>query len=793
MENISSELEHAEQHDEIPLDVFQRTFERLTFLLGETEAFSASEYDGNGNGYVGWGEFAYVLKTKRMKFKLCFPERIFLTFDNPESSHIAQILSVFVLLVICLSSVCFILSTTEEFQKDDPWDVRRPSNKSPEPVNAFAVIETVCLIIFVLEYIARLTTCWAYKPEVLDQARLMELVVGYEVIREPSPALKVYEFVTAPSNLVDLVAILPGVIGWFKLLIDPGNTAKEGGSFVVLRLVRLTRIFRAFKNPKLLEPVIVIAQTIQQSTKALYVLAFNLLLGILLSGSLMYLCEKGDWDPETHTYQRKNGRKWNSETYLWEDVKADSPFKSIPHAFWWAVVTATTVGYGDMFPTTSGGYAIAAVTMMYSLVILALPVGVISGNFTSVWQQYESNTLKRGKQSDKDKRFITSAIQRIDPFKMSRLLLIELWNERSPHTDPSKSPREGVSARPDNAEFMGEATLELDLPFEDAVQKTVVCKLQANTDICDREVQGTITIWYEWTPECILGGEVDTRPSNLSMDSMEKERTLRSQGHTCTFEEFPTLTGRLRLVLVEGHGLANSSWIARRQGISNPYAMVFCYPRSPQTRSSDTEIGATHPLPYCWRAPTERHTLSPKWNAGHAYRYKWRRPAVGDTDDCVGEEPKLEDLEQSAKIRTLPRLWKEKTLRETSVEALDAKKDAPVVTEALLKEHSTQDSKTRPAEAEGGKAKRCGSSDVVLVQCLKKEIKNLRKEVSGLRERLGPAAGFANDDASRKQRQERHAQPHLQALQLNTAATAQGSEPMTPLPHTLETLPCSDT
>merc|ERR1719174_729564 len=172
------------------------------------------------------------------------------------------------------------------------------------------------------------------------------------------------------------------------MIVTPNdNSSMEGGGFIVLRLVRLTRIFRVFKSPQLVEPVLVIAETIRDSTKALYVLAFNLLLGILIAGSLMYTCEKGDWDADTRTYKRFTGQTW--ENGRWNKVLGTSPFKSIPHAFWWAVVTASSVGYGDWYPTTSMGYVIGACTMVWSLVVLALPVGVIGSNFLQVWAKYE--------------------------------------------------------------------------------------------------------------------------------------------------------------------------------------------------------------------------------------------------------------------------------------------------------------------------------------------------------------------------------------------------------------------
>merc|ERR1712100_619419 len=113
-----------------------------------------------------------------------------------------------------------------------------------------------------------------------------------------------------------------------------------------------------------MESVMVIKRTVVKSTKALYVLAFNLLLGVVIFGSLMYLMEQGRWDPKMQRYERKVDRHWNATLDDYVDDYGPSPWKSIPYSFWWALVTAAGVGYGDEFPTTSNGYIVATVCMV---------------------------------------------------------------------------------------------------------------------------------------------------------------------------------------------------------------------------------------------------------------------------------------------------------------------------------------------------------------------------------------------------------------------------------------------
>lgn len=592
--------------DNIPIEMFQRSFERLFYVLADGEVFDAQAIDKNKNGYVGWGEFAYVFKKRNISIKLSLPERIYLTFDNPDTSLLAQFLSMFVLLIISLSSVCFILSTSPEFQKEPQ------GSKKPEPEDAFDAIENICLTIFVIEYFIRLCTCWAVRDEVFDKKKLLDLTIGSEVINASYPAKRLVTFVISPANLIDLVAILPGIMGWISKIVTPNGDGLEGGGFVVLRLVRLTRIFRAFKNPTLVEPVIVIARTIINSTKALYVLGFNLLLGILIFGSLMYVFEKGEWEPETRTYNRYVGRKWNSTSFEWEDVTAESPFLSIPHAFWWAVVTAMTVGYGDMFPTRTMGYIVATATMVFSLVILALPVGVIGGNFSQAWAAYESEKIEAGIEKERDIKYITSAIQRIEPFEMSRLMLIEVWNERCP-VDRGNNvlgpPRE-CRLRPDVAEFMGQVNLKLELPPDRINVQSHTLRLKPAPN-GKREVCGSITVQYEWTP---MANTADDGAQTIAPE----DSSFKGNG---VFAASPTLRGRLKVIMIGGDNMMNLSYHNyKRKTYSNPYAMVFVYPNSP--------ISGEALCPSAWRTPCDPNTLFPRWGAHQTWNFCWLQPAL---------------------------------------------------------------------------------------------------------------------------------------------------------------------
>jgi hypothetical protein len=557
--------------------------------LRDPKGFDANEYDIDGNGCVGWSEFVRVFREREMFITLSLPERIFLTMSNPETSHSAFIISTLVLVVIATSSFCFILSTMPEFQD-------QVGDEEPVAKPVFTTIEHFCLAIFVVEYLLRLLTCWSVRNEVFDTEKLFKMTVSYDTIRLPSPLRRVTTFVFNPANFIDLLAILPGVLTvlWPALPI-------KGGGFVVLRLIRLTRIFRA---PAIREPAKIIALTIRRSTKALYVLAFNLGLGIVIFGSLMYLFEKGDWDPETKHYLRPIGKQWNENISAYEDVQDATPFQSIPHSFWWAIVTATTVGYGDQYPTTGWGYAVAVATMMFSLVIAALPVGVIGGNFSTVWDECEEDKRKAKAEKREESGTIKVSNQRFLAFEtMSKLMVIDVWNERFPEKNREAWKE---SAWPLKGDFMGCARFELKLSPTQRESEEKTLELRADYDMVPRKVSGKITVRYEWTPG-------DPPPSAASQEAPSVEGEL-------------LLSGILKLTIVSAQNLINLN-LGRPHGcLSNPYCMVLCYPKSAD-KSASVCAGLVQPC--IWRAPSVNNNLDPKWNWTHTFSYTWNATKGG--------------------------------------------------------------------------------------------------------------------------------------------------------------------
>jgi hypothetical protein len=557
----------------IPIAAFQRAMGRLFYMLRDPVGFDATIYDQNGDNSVGWSEFTQVWKDRQITVRHNLAERIFLTVDDPQSSSMAKIFAVLTLTTIVVSSLCFILSTVPELQQD-PGD-----GSAPKPGPIFELIEHICLFIFVVEYFTRLCTSWSVRPEICDKGVLSDLVVGYERIDLSTSSKSLIRFLLSPSNLIDLAAILPGIVTVLMWMVTQ-EPAGNGGGFVVLRLIRLTRIFRAFRLGKYVEPMIIINRTVKQSTKALYVLAFNLALGVVIFGSLMFLMEQGTWNVQARRFDRYVDRHWNATVNDFVEEYGPSPWKSIPQCFWWALVTAAGVGYGDNYPTTANGYLVATICMVWSLVILALPVGVIGGTFMQVWNDFAKNKLIVAEALRQEMMHVASAVQNLEPATVSRLVLLEVWADDGCEASMPKNP-EG---------FMGEAKLELELSQDSSVSRDLRVPLKSNGLVCNREVSGEISVRYDWTPA----------PPTAEDDSNPRSQLL--------------LRGTLQFYVVGATNLLNTDW-GHPDGISSPYVLMLCYPTSP---APGDEL-----KPVVWRSRVTRCSLNPRWECGESLSYLW--------------------------------------------------------------------------------------------------------------------------------------------------------------------------
>jgi voltage-gated potassium channel len=145
-------------------------------------------------------------------------------------------------------------------------------------------------------------------------------------------------------GIIDLLAILPSYVS----LVFPG-----GQSLLAIRLLRLLRVFRVLKLAEYLHESRTLVQALRASWRKIAVFLLAVMTIVVVVGTLMYVIEG-----ERHG------------------------FTSIPISIYWAVVTLTTVGYGDLAPATTLGRALAVVLMLTGYGIIAVPTGIVTAELT---------------------------------------------------------------------------------------------------------------------------------------------------------------------------------------------------------------------------------------------------------------------------------------------------------------------------------------------------------------------------------------------------------------------------
>jgi voltage-gated potassium channel len=181
---------------------------------------------------------------------------------------------------------------------------------------------------------------WLRASEwVLTVAFTAEYLLRLAAVRRP------LAYATSFFGAVDLLAILPTYVS----LVVPGAQA-----LLVVRVLRLLRVFRVLKLTRYLTEAATLGSALRASARKIAVFLLAVSTIVVVVGSVMYVVEGPS-----------NG------------------FTSIPTAVYWAVVTLTTVGYGDISPRTPLGQALASVVMILGYGIIAVPTGIVTAELTA--------------------------------------------------------------------------------------------------------------------------------------------------------------------------------------------------------------------------------------------------------------------------------------------------------------------------------------------------------------------------------------------------------------------------
>jgi len=161
-------------------------------------------------------------------------------------------------------------------------------------------------------------------------------------------------YATSFFGIIDLLAIAPTYLS----LLLPGTHY-----LLVIRLLRVLRVFRVLKLVQYVGEVDHLVRALQASRRKIIVFVFTVLTLVVLVGSFMYVIEG-----------------------------AENGFTSIPQGMYWAVVTLTTVGYGDVSPQTPIGKTLAAFIMILGYGIIAVPTGIVTAELTMAGSSRNTNT-----------------------------------------------------------------------------------------------------------------------------------------------------------------------------------------------------------------------------------------------------------------------------------------------------------------------------------------------------------------------------------------------------------------
>uniref|UniRef100_A0A8C1Y6L4 Potassium voltage-gated channel, Shaw-related subfamily, member 1b n=1 Tax=Cyprinus carpio TaxID=7962 RepID=A0A8C1Y6L4_CYPCA len=269
------------------------------------------------------------------------------------------------LFFILVSITTFCLETHEAFNpiinRTETYMVGNETHERVFPETETMVqltyVEGVCVVWFTFEFLIRVTTC----PNKL-------------------------KFVRNTLNIIDFVAILP-----FYLEVGLSGLSSKAAKDVLgfLRVVRFVRILRIFKLTRHFVGLRVLGHTLRASTNEFILLIIFLALGVLIFATMIY-------------YAERFGRNLNDP-----DASNNTHFKNIPIGFWWAVVTMTTLGYGDMYPQTTSGMLVGALCALAGVLTIAMPVPVIVNNFG----MYYSLAMAKQKLPKKKNKHIPRAPQ----------------------------------------------------------------------------------------------------------------------------------------------------------------------------------------------------------------------------------------------------------------------------------------------------------------------------------------------------------------------------------------------
>ncbi|XP_072321360.1 voltage-gated potassium channel regulatory subunit KCNG4-like [Eucyclogobius newberryi] len=279
--------------------------------------------------------------------------------ENPQSGVPGKIFACLSVIMVLVTVVSLCISTMPDLRDEEK------KGECSYKCQSMFVVESICVAWFTFEFLLRLIN-----------------------------AKSKLEFLRGPLNIIDAVAILPFYVSLAVDLREPsaeelhlGVTATAGRGYLdklslVLRLLRALRILYVMRLARHSLGLQTLGLTMQRSTREFGLLLLFVCVAVMLFSPLVHLAES-ELSPFTASPHHHS-------------------FSSIPASYWWAIISMTTVGYGDMVPRSIPGQVVALTSILSGILIMAFPATSIFHTFSRSYQELKADYDRLCKEEEEE-------------------------------------------------------------------------------------------------------------------------------------------------------------------------------------------------------------------------------------------------------------------------------------------------------------------------------------------------------------------------------------------------------